>query len=213
MINTSCACCVPSTATYYEISLALLSLHTIFIDMFSRADCSSEGCIVGGGEKWESSSNWFLSRTMMQVVILAAEGKIEEAIKEGFLSLDEKMKHDEEMREDMSGTTAVVVIIKNKKIYCGTFYYFIHLSIVAFFSFRNLYFFFFLYFTSLYIFLCVFTSFIYFFTLYVPLYICLYSVLLSFSLIFYLRPFCKNVSCLISFFSPLHKWIFHLISF
>lgn len=155
MINTSCACCVPSTATYYEISLALLSLHTIFIDMFSRADCSSEGCIVGGGEKWESSSNWFLSRTMMQVVILAAEGKIEEAIKEGFLSLDEKMKHDEEMREDMSGTTAVVVIIKNKKIYCGTFYYFIHLSIVAFFSFRNLYFFFFfVFYIPLYISLC-----------------------------------------------------------
>ncbi|MCP9259235.1 putative protein phosphatase 2C T23F11.1 [Dirofilaria immitis] len=36
-----------------------------------------------------------------------------------FLALDEKMRNDDEMRDDMSGTTAVVVLIKNKKIYCG----------------------------------------------------------------------------------------------
>ncbi|VIO91014.1 probable protein phosphatase 2C, putative [Brugia malayi] len=47
------------------------------------------------------------------------EGNIEEAIKQGFLALDEKMRNDDEMRDDMSGTTAVVVLIKNKKIYCG----------------------------------------------------------------------------------------------
>ncbi|KAL4002907.1 putative protein phosphatase 2C T23F11.1 [Acanthocheilonema viteae] len=47
------------------------------------------------------------------------EGNIEEAIKQGFLALDEKMKNDDEMRDDMSGTTAVVVLIKNRKIYCG----------------------------------------------------------------------------------------------
>lgn len=29
------------------------------------------------------------------------------------------MRNDDEMRDDMSGTTAVVVLIKNKKIYCG----------------------------------------------------------------------------------------------
>uniref|UniRef100_A0A0R3RIH7 protein-serine/threonine phosphatase n=1 Tax=Elaeophora elaphi TaxID=1147741 RepID=A0A0R3RIH7_9BILA len=40
-------------------------------------------------------------------------------MKEGFLALDEKMRNDDEMRDDMSGTTAVVVLIKNKKIYCG----------------------------------------------------------------------------------------------
>ncbi len=29
------------------------------------------------------------------------------------------MRKDEEMRDDMSGTTAVIVLIKDKKIYCG----------------------------------------------------------------------------------------------
>lgn len=47
------------------------------------------------------------------------EGKIEEGIKKGFLAIDEKMKADEEMKDDVSGATAVVVIIKDSKIYCG----------------------------------------------------------------------------------------------
>lgn len=52
------------------------------------------------------------------------EGNIEEAIKQGFLALDDQMRQDDEMREDMSGTTAVVVLIKDKKIYCGSFFLF-----------------------------------------------------------------------------------------
>lgn len=44
---------------------------------------------------------------------------MEDAIKSGFLLLDEKMKNDEDMRDEMSGTTAVVVIIKDRKIFCG----------------------------------------------------------------------------------------------
>uniref|UniRef100_A0A9J2PB69 protein-serine/threonine phosphatase n=1 Tax=Ascaris lumbricoides TaxID=6252 RepID=A0A9J2PB69_ASCLU len=71
-----------------------------------------------GGSKVSQYAGTHLHKTIA-TNSLYSEGKIEEAIKEGFLSLDEKMKHDEEMREDMSGTTAVVVIIKNKKIYCG----------------------------------------------------------------------------------------------
>ncbi|VDM95512.1 unnamed protein product [Thelazia callipaeda] len=48
-----------------------------------------------------------------------AEGNIEDAIKQGFLALDEKMRNDDETRDDMSGTTAVVVLIRDRKIYCG----------------------------------------------------------------------------------------------
>lgn len=56
---------------------------------------------------------------MLQFMQFTAKGNIDEAIKQGFLALDEKMRNDDEMRDDMSGTTAVVVLIKNKKIYCG----------------------------------------------------------------------------------------------
>ncbi|VDD88401.1 unnamed protein product [Enterobius vermicularis] len=49
----------------------------------------------------------------------SVEGNIEEGIKQGFLAIDEKMKADETMKDDVSGATAVVVIIKENKIYCG----------------------------------------------------------------------------------------------
>lgn len=48
-----------------------------------------------------------------------AEGKIEEGIKEGFLAIDDKMKSDDEMKDDVSGATAVIVIIKDNKLFCG----------------------------------------------------------------------------------------------
>jgi len=41
------------------------------------------------------------------------------AIKSGFLKLDEDLKLDEETKEQMSGTTAVTVLIKNNRIFCG----------------------------------------------------------------------------------------------
>ncbi|KAI6239038.1 PPM-type phosphatase domain-containing protein [Aphelenchoides fujianensis] len=44
------------------------------------------------------------------------------AIQTGFLKLDEDLKEDEETKEQMSGTTAVTVLIKDKKIYCGNFF-------------------------------------------------------------------------------------------
>ncbi|MFH4973923.1 hypothetical protein AB6A40_000632 [Gnathostoma spinigerum] len=71
-----------------------------------------------GGAKVSQYAGVHLHKTVVGHP-LYLEGDIEGAIKQGFLALDEKMKNDEEMREDMSGTTAVVVIIKDKKIYCG----------------------------------------------------------------------------------------------
>ncbi|KAI1698604.1 protein phosphatase 2C domain-containing protein [Ditylenchus destructor] len=50
---------------------------------------------------------------------LYAQGNLEEAIKQGFLELDEHMQQDEETKEEMSGTTAITVLIKDSIIYCG----------------------------------------------------------------------------------------------
>lgn len=46
-------------------------------------------------------------------------GEIEEAIRMGFLEMDEVMATDEALKEDSSGTTAVIVLVKNGQLYCG----------------------------------------------------------------------------------------------
>lgn len=44
---------------------------------------------------------------------------IPEAIQHGFLELDEQMQIDAGIKEEMSGTTAIIVLIKNNIAYCG----------------------------------------------------------------------------------------------
>jgi hypothetical protein len=65
------------------------------------------------------------------------KGLIEEAIRLSFLELDSDMLNDDNMRDELAGTTAITVLIKNNKIYCVR----IHLFYFIFFCF-----FFFLYF-------------------------------------------------------------------
>uniref|UniRef100_A0A915DPW0 protein-serine/threonine phosphatase n=1 Tax=Ditylenchus dipsaci TaxID=166011 RepID=A0A915DPW0_9BILA len=50
---------------------------------------------------------------------LYAKGDYVEAMKQGFLQLDEQMLEDEETKEEMSGTTAITVLIKDSTIYCA----------------------------------------------------------------------------------------------
>ncbi|PRD22339.1 UNVERIFIED_CONTAM: ppm-2 [Trichonephila clavipes] len=47
------------------------------------------------------------------------KGDIVDAIKASFLEVDADMLKDENMRDELAGTTAVIVLIKNGKIYCG----------------------------------------------------------------------------------------------
>lgn len=47
------------------------------------------------------------------------KGDIVEAIKLSFLELDSDMLKDEAMRDELAGTTAVIILVKNGKIYCG----------------------------------------------------------------------------------------------
>jgi serine/threonine protein phosphatase PrpC len=46
------------------------------------------------------------------------QGNIEAAIRKGFMEFDREMALSEEMREDLAGTTAVCVIIKDQKLFC-----------------------------------------------------------------------------------------------
>ncbi|KAK3728856.1 hypothetical protein QZH41_020234, partial [Actinostola sp. cb2023] len=47
------------------------------------------------------------------------KGNVVEALKTGFLSCDVDMLKDDQMKDEMAGTTANVVIMKNNKIYCA----------------------------------------------------------------------------------------------
>ncbi|KAL3085169.1 hypothetical protein niasHS_010238 [Heterodera schachtii] len=47
------------------------------------------------------------------------EGRISDALVEAFLELDEQMMASEQIREEMSGSTAVTVLIKDNFIYCA----------------------------------------------------------------------------------------------
>lgn len=47
------------------------------------------------------------------------EGNIVEAMRKGFLELDQIMLTDKEVVEELSGSTAVIVIIKGDKLYCA----------------------------------------------------------------------------------------------
>lgn len=48
-----------------------------------------------------------------------SRGNIAEALRQGFLHLDTEMQKDEAMKDELAGTTALVVLLKNNKIFCG----------------------------------------------------------------------------------------------
>ncbi|CAG2061849.1 unnamed protein product, partial [Timema podura] len=47
------------------------------------------------------------------------EGRIGDALQQGFLDADQAMLHDESLKDELAGTTAVVIIIKDNVLYCG----------------------------------------------------------------------------------------------
>jgi len=46
------------------------------------------------------------------------QGNIEAAIRKGYIEFDKEMSLDEDMREDLAGTTAICVIVKDQKLFC-----------------------------------------------------------------------------------------------
>ena len=47
------------------------------------------------------------------------EGNIPEAIREGFLECDRAMKGSQELKDEMAGCTAIMVLLKDNKLWCG----------------------------------------------------------------------------------------------
>jgi hypothetical protein len=51
-------------------------------------------------------------------LVFLEQGNIESAIRKGYIEFDKEMSLDEDMREDLAGTTAVCVVIKDQKLFC-----------------------------------------------------------------------------------------------
>lgn len=53
------------------------------------------------------------------MILTLEQGNIEAAIRKGFIGFDQEMASHEEIKEDLAGTTAICVFIKDDKLYCG----------------------------------------------------------------------------------------------
>ena len=60
----------------------------------------------------------FSFRRSLYIVVNLEQGNIEGAIRKGYIEFDKEMSLDDEIREDLAGTTAVCVIIKDQKLFC-----------------------------------------------------------------------------------------------
>lgn len=47
------------------------------------------------------------------------EGRIEDALRQGFLDVDNAMLQEESLKDELAGTTAVAIILKDNKLYCA----------------------------------------------------------------------------------------------
>lgn len=70
----------------------------------------------GGAKVAEYAGNHLHERVFNQQ---SYNNNIPDAMRKGFLGLDEDMLDDDDMKEELAGTTAICVIIKDKRIYCG----------------------------------------------------------------------------------------------
>lgn len=71
-----------------------------------------------GGAKVAAYAGDHLHKTILSQEEYAA-GKIEEAIRKGFLQIDQDMLSDADMREELAGTTAIAILVKDQRIYVG----------------------------------------------------------------------------------------------
>lgn len=70
----------------------------------------------GGSKVAEYAGNHLHERIISQP---SFNSNVPDALRKGFLGIDEDMLDDEDMKDELAGTTAVCVIIKDRKIYCG----------------------------------------------------------------------------------------------
>lgn len=93
--------------------------HTHILGLKEDPEASFFGVYDGhGGSKIASH----VSKNLHKVITQRPEYKendYKNAIIQGFLELDEKMKHEESLKDDVSGSTAITALMKDNKFYVG----------------------------------------------------------------------------------------------
>uniref|UniRef100_A0A183CER1 protein-serine/threonine phosphatase n=1 Tax=Globodera pallida TaxID=36090 RepID=A0A183CER1_GLOPA len=87
--------------------ISMEDAHTQLLELSEDPTAAFFAVFDGHGETLIAQSNAF------------NEGRISDSLVEGFLGLDEEMMTNDGIREEMSGSTAVVVLIKDNFIYCA----------------------------------------------------------------------------------------------
>lgn len=71
-----------------------------------------------GGAKVAAYAGDHLHKAILSQEEYAA-GNIEEAMRKGFLQIDQDMLSDSDMREELAGTTAIAILVRGNKMYVG----------------------------------------------------------------------------------------------
>ncbi|UXI22158.1 ABC transporter [Sarcoptes scabiei] len=99
--------------------ISMEDAHTIMLSMPDDPEASFFAVFDGhGGSKVASFAAENLHRGLCSNQQYK-DGKIEDALKTIFMEFDEMMFNDEKMRDELAGSTAVVILIKNNQIYCA----------------------------------------------------------------------------------------------
>ncbi|GAB6019447.1 tRNA methyltransferase ppm2 [Chamberlinius hualienensis] len=93
--------------------------HTILLSLPEDKETSFFGVYDGhGGANVAHYAGSKLHKTIVgQPSYKKAD--VVDAIRKGFLEVDQDMLEDDTMRDELAGSTALIVLLKNSKIYCG----------------------------------------------------------------------------------------------
>ncbi|KAH7644622.1 protein phosphatase 2c-like protein 3 [Dermatophagoides farinae] len=99
--------------------ISMEDAHTILLTMPDDPEASFFAVFDGhGGAKVANYASENLHQGLCSHR-LYQEGHIDEALKNIFVEFDEMMFNNEKMRDELAGSTAVVVLIKDHQIYCA----------------------------------------------------------------------------------------------
>jgi len=99
--------------------ISMEDAHTHILTMADDKDASFFAVYDGhGGSKVATH----VSRNLHRQILRRPEyknGQYEEAITQGFLECDEKMRHEESLKDEMSGSTAITALLRGTDLYVG----------------------------------------------------------------------------------------------
>ncbi len=108
-----------SRNVYKERLSDMEDAHTHLLSLPDDKEASFFAVYDGhGGPRVSQYAGNHLHKKVVQAASYV-EGRVEEGMREGFLQLDADMTQDEEMKDEMAGTTAVAVLVKAGRLHCA----------------------------------------------------------------------------------------------